>query len=123
MNYTSFNFANKLIYIIKDTPNKHRINKFTCQNITNIILNNLSKVGLTSRDLQGNKFTKAVTDLVNYILNSNKNKSGYNFNSQDISLMLNGLAQLVTNFMILKKAILCQIYWINLIAFKKTKFF
>ena len=75
---------------------KSGIDEYTCQNIANII-NNLSKVGLTSKDLYFNgnmSFVEVVVTLINDIFNSEINKSGYNFNSQGIANTLNGLAKL-----------------------------
>lgn len=75
---------------------KSGIDEYTCKNIANII-NNLSKVGLTSKDLYFNgnmSFIEEVVTLINDIFNSEINESGYNFDSQGIAKTLNGLAKL-----------------------------
>ena len=79
---------------------KSGIDEYTCQDIANII-NNLSKVGLTSKDLYFNgnmSFIEEVVTLINDILNSEINKSGYNFDSQGIVNTLLGLGKIGYKF-------------------------
>ena len=80
------NFVNELVKSIYDA----KVNKHSCKNISNII-NNLSKVGLTSKDLYNNAFAKAVKNLINKIF---KEGHGSDFIPQEIALTLNGLSQL-----------------------------
>ena len=68
-------FVNELINAIYGST----IDEYTCINISNIV-NNLSKVGFTSKDFQGNELAEAVTKLINDIFNSKINKRHYSFN-------------------------------------------